>query len=93
MSNLRVPLWIIVLIVALPQLSETIYTPSLPDLAYGLNVNHGTAEYTLIIYLFGFAFGVLLWGVLSDRIGRKPGLFWGLGIYVLASIGCYLVTL
>lgn len=89
-SGLKVPLWIIVLIVALPQLSETIYTPSLPDLATGLGVTPTMAEYTLTTYLIGFAFGVLLWGRLSDRVGRKPGLFWGLGVYIMASIGCYL---
>ncbi len=90
MNNIKVPLWIIVLIVALPQLSETIYTPSLPALAQGLHINDQWAQHTLTIYLVGFAFGVLLWGGLSDRIGRKPGLLWGLSLYILASMGCYL---
>ncbi len=40
-------LWLITIIVALPQLSETIYTPSLPDIAHSLAVSESAVEYTL----------------------------------------------
>ena len=32
---------------------------------------------------------ILLWGYLSDKIGRRPGLFLGLGIYIIASLLCW----
>lgn len=88
----RPSLWLITLIVALPQLSETIYTPSLPDIARALQTSDSMVEYTLTIFLFGFAVGVLLWGSLSDRIGRRPTLLMGLGIYLLGCIGCWFST-
>ena len=88
----KVPLYIMMLIVALPQLSETIYTPSLPIIALALKTSANMVEHTLTIYLLGFAAGVFLWGTLSDRIGRRPGLFWGLGVYALASLGCFFST-
>lgn len=88
-ASKRVPLYLMMLIVALPQLSETIYTPSLPAIAAALHTTANWVEHTLTIYLLGFACGVFLWGTLSDRFGRKPGLFWGLGIYALASLGCF----
>jgi Bcr/CflA subfamily drug resistance transporter len=84
-----VPYYVIMLIVALPQLSETIYTPSLPSIADALKTTDNLAEQTLTIYLLGFAFGVLLWGIFSDRFGRKPGLYWGLFIYGMACLGCF----
>jgi len=86
----RPSLWLIILIVALPQLSETIYTPSLPDIAHALRTSDSMVEYTLTIFLFGFAVGVLLWGNLSDRIGRRPALLMGIGIYLVGCVGCWL---
>ena len=82
-------LWLIVLIVGLPQLSETVYTPSLPDIAHALHAAESMVEYTLTIYLFGFAIGTLFWGKLSDHFGRKPCVLAGLFIFILGCIGCY----
>jgi DHA1 family bicyclomycin/chloramphenicol resistance-like MFS transporter len=83
-------LWLLILIVGLPQLSETVYTPSLPDIAHSLSTSDTMVEYTLSIYLFAFALGTLLWGRVSDRFGRKMPLILGLGIYVIGCIGCAL---
>ena len=83
-------LWLIILIAGLPLLSETVYTPSLPDIAHALSVSDSWVEYTLTIYLFGFALGTLIWGNLSDKWGRKPCLIAGLCIYLTGCLGCYL---
>lgn len=82
-------IWLIVFIVGLPQLSETVYTPSLPDIARMLEVSESMVEYTLTIYLFSFALGTLFWGILSDKIGRKPCIIYGLIIFIIGCIVCY----
>ncbi|WP_316411189.1 multidrug effflux MFS transporter [Mesoterricola sediminis] len=89
-KRLTVSLFVLTLIVALPQLSETIYAPSLPQLAIDFATSESLSEYTLTIYLIGFALGVLVWGTISDRYGRKPCLVAGFSVYILACIGCYL---
>lgn len=81
--------WLILLIVGLPIFSETVYTPSLPDIAQALSVRDSLVEYTLTIYLFGLAVGTLLWGILSDKWGRKPCLIAGFIIYLIGCVGCY----
>ena len=83
------PAWLIVLIAGFPQLSETVYTPSLPDIARALLVSESMAEYTLTIYLFSFALGILFWGKLSDSVGRKPCVLAGLVVYTLGCLVCY----
>lgn len=90
MSHISTPaIWLIVLIIGLPQLSETVYTPSLPAIAETLKVKESWIEYTLTIYLLSFGAGTLFWGRLSDRHGRKPCMLIGLLIYVLGSLGCH----
>ena len=44
----------------------------------------------MTIFFAGFAFGQLLWGSLSDRFGRKPGILIGTVVYLIATVGCAL---
>ena len=79
MTHIILPaIWLIILIVGLPQFAETVYTPTLPEIANALKTSVPMVEYTLTIYLLGFAIGTLFWGKLSDRLGRKPCVIAGL---------------
>lgn len=90
MRTSNVPaLWLLITVIILPQLSETIYSPSLPDIARSLATSESMVEYTLTIYLFGFAIGTLFWGKLSDQLGRKPCLVMGMTVYTLGCICCF----
>jgi Bcr/CflA subfamily drug resistance transporter len=80
---------LIIVIAGLPQLSETIYTPALPDIAKTLMVPETMVEYTLSIYLLGFAIGSLFFGKISDKYGRRPCLLTGFVLYILGCIGCF----
>ncbi|MBE9914968.1 multidrug effflux MFS transporter [Paenibacillus donghaensis] len=83
-------LLLFIILVGFPQISETIYTPSLPDIAKNIQASSNMIQLTLSIYFLGFAFGVFCWGRLSDSIGRRPAMLWGIFVYGLGSLGCYL---
>lgn len=42
------------------------------------------------VYLLAFALMSILHGPISDALGRKPVMLTGLGVYVLATVGCAL---
>ncbi|MGE7674187.1 multidrug effflux MFS transporter [Lysinibacillus sp. NPDC094403] len=81
-------LLLMIVLVAFPQISETIYTPSLPDLSDALNVSNSAVQLTLSIYFIGFAIGVFCWGWFSDFIGRRPAMLGGLIFYSIGSFMC-----
>lgn len=61
-----------------------------------LRSTFGTTEVyvglTVSVYMFGFAIGQLIYGPLSDMLGRKPVLTVGMAIFALSSIGCMFVS-
>lgn len=81
-------IWFLIFLVGFPQISETIYTPSLPELAKQLQASGNQIQQTLSVYFFGFAIGVFCWGILCDKIGRRPSMLCGIAVYVAGSIGC-----
>ncbi|MCZ8182914.1 MAG: multidrug effflux MFS transporter [Beijerinckiaceae bacterium] len=71
---------------ALGPLSTDLYLPSLPSIARHFGVASGQAQLTLSAYLIGFATGLPLYGPVSDRIGRKKVVLFGLALYGCANL-------
>ncbi len=87
-SHTKISLPLLIALVGFPQISETIYTPALPAVTQSLNTTAYLVEATLTIYFFGFALGVLLWGTISDKIGRKSTMLAGISLYGIATVIC-----
>ena len=81
--------YLLVLAVALlmfPQLAQTLYSPALGDIGQAFAVGPERAGQTLSVYFLAFALGVVVWGRLCDRWGRRPVMLAGLGLYVAATL-------
>lgn len=71
-------------------LSLDMYTPAVPHMAERLFTTTAMVNLTLVGYNFFFAVGLLIFGPLSDRRGRRPVLLGGLAFYVAGSLACAL---
>lgn len=78
---------IIIALVGFPQISESIFAPVLPALSRAFNVSAQTSQLTMSSYFIGFAVGVVFWGWLSDRIGRRQAMLWGIVVYLIGNLG------
>ena len=71
-------------------LSIDLYLPALPHMTKVLVSSESKAQLTLSFFMLFFALSMLVWGPLSDRLGRKKILTSGLILYLAASLGCAL---
>lgn len=63
--------------------------PALPDIGIALNVSDPNDNQKLVTMIFlGLGFGQLVFGPLSDSFGRKPIVYIGFTLFVLATIIC-----
>lgn len=73
---------------ALSPFSIDMYLPAFQQIATDFGVQVSDVSLSLSSYFIGLAGGQLIYGPLLDRYGRKNPLYVGLGIYILASLGC-----
>lgn len=74
---------------AFTSLSTDIYLPAMPAMQKALG---GRVELTVTGFVVGFAIAQLIWGPISDRIGRIKPLMIGTILFIIGSIGCALST-
>jgi len=78
------------MLTAIGPFSIDMYLPAFPDIAKGLNTSISRVMLSLSSFFIGISAGQLIYGPLLERFGRKKPLYAGLGIYLLASLGCAL---
>ncbi len=66
------------------------YLPAFSGMATSIGATPVEMQQTLSAYLFGFAVMNLFHGALSDSLGRRPVVLWGVAVFTLASVGCAL---
>ena len=90
----RGPRWALAVLLAvlgmLGPFSIDTYLPAFSGIANSLGATPVQMQQTLSAYLFGFAFMSLFHGAISDSLGRRPVVLWGMAAFTLASVGCAL---
>jgi len=90
----RAPRWALAFLLAclgmLGPFSIDTYLPAFTGIAQSIGATPVQMQQTLSAYLFGFALMNLFHGALSDSLGRRPVVLWGIVIFTLASAGCAL---
>lgn len=78
---------LIAVMMALNALAIDAMLPALPHIGEDLGVaNENSRQWVITAYLLGFGGAQLFYGPLSDRYGRRPVLFVGIGLYAAFSV-------
>ena len=90
----RGPRWTLAVLLAclgmLGPFSIDTYLPAFAGIARSIGATPVQMQQTLSSYLLGFAVMNLFHGALSDSLGRRPVVLWGVALFTLASAGCAL---
>lgn len=71
-------------------LSLDMYLPAFPAIASDLAVAESAVQKTMATFLLGFAIGQMIYGPLSDSLGRRLVILIGLSLYGIVSAFCAL---
>jgi len=68
--------------------SIDLYLPAFKKIAEHFGTTPSRVSFTLSSYFIGLAIGQIFYGPFLDRFGRKRPLYFGLLLYIVASVGC-----
>jgi DHA1 family bicyclomycin/chloramphenicol resistance-like MFS transporter len=83
---------LLALLTAVGPMSVDLYLPSLPELGRVFGASVPQVQLTLSGYLLCFAIGQIVFGPISDHVGRKPVLLAALSLYVAICLSCMFAT-
>jgi DHA1 family bicyclomycin/chloramphenicol resistance-like MFS transporter len=90
--NLALLIPMLAAIVAITPLAIDMYLPAMSNLASSFDTDITQVQLSLSIYLAGYAFGMLTFGPIADKIGRRPLVIIGLSGFTLVSLLIALCT-
>ncbi|OLQ85933.1 multidrug transporter EmrD [Vibrio panuliri] len=76
----------IAILAAVGQMTQTMYIPSIGQMAAEFAVNPGSLQAVMACYLIPYGLSQFVYGPISDRLGRKPIIIFGLGLYVFGTL-------
>lgn len=66
------------------------YLPTLPAIAKSLTAETAAVQASIMSFMLATAFFSLVYGPVSDMVGRKPPLYVGIALYTVGAVGCAL---
>jgi len=79
---------LLAMLMSMAALGVDLILPAFPDIRadFGLAADSTAVAALVTVYFLGMAVGQIPYGVLSDRFGRRPIVFAGLSLYVIAAV-------
>ncbi len=78
------------LLSAIGPFAVDMYLPALPSIGQSLNTSMPAVQASLMVFFISMGVGQIIYGPVSDMLGRKRPMFFGLAVFALASVGCAL---
>ncbi len=76
------------LVSAMGPFAIDMYLPALPGIGQNLGASVGAVQASLMVFFIALGLGQIIYGPVSDSLGRKPPLYFGLLLFALGSVGC-----
>jgi DHA1 family bicyclomycin/chloramphenicol resistance-like MFS transporter len=90
--NQRSLIFLLAIIVTIASVSTNIYLPALPAVREYFDATIAEAQTTFSVALLTFAIGMLFWGPIADRYGRRVAILAGVGLMAAGSLACLFAT-
>jgi MFS family permease len=83
----------LIFVTSMSSVNAVLFTPALPRLTTYINITKAQSQYTISVFLVGYALSQIFFGFLANYLGKRKALLLGLNLGVAASILCIISLL
>ena len=80
----------LILLAGLSAMAMNVFLPSLPGMAQHFNTDYSVMQLSVPLYLFFSGILQLFIGPISDNLGRRRVMIWGVVLFLIATLACVL---
>lgn len=80
------------LLISFGSVSAVLFTPALPEISQFFQITDAQTQWTITIFLAGYAIGQLLYGPLGNGLGRKKALYSGIIMAIFSCVLCLVAS-
>lgn len=77
---------ILIKLISLASIGATLFTPGLPEIEKFFHLSGGDAQFTLTLFLVGYALGQIIYSPFANRFGRKPVIYGGIFVAIVGAL-------
>ena len=88
MKSIKIIFWLSVLFGSAGFICTDLYLPSLPSIAHHFHTTISLTQLSVAIFALGYGIARLFYGLISDAVGRKKPLIFGLFICLAGCLIC-----
>lgn len=78
----------LILLAGMSAVVMNMFLPSLPNMTEYFHTDYRLMQLSVALYLAVSAVMQIIVGPISDNIGRRPVVLWGISLFLLATLGC-----
>lgn len=82
----------LILLAGMSAMVMNMFLPSLPKMTTYFDTEYRLMQLSVALYLGVSAALQIVIGPISDKFGRRPVLLWGIGLFLVATLGCIYAT-
>lgn len=86
LATRKPPMFTLLVLMALASVGAVLFTPALPSIRHQFAVSTVAVQWTVNIFIIGYALGQIIYGPFANRFGRKPTLYVAIIIAIMGSL-------
>jgi MFS family permease len=90
LSHKKPTVFALIMLIGFPSVAAVLISPALPDISRAFGISATMTQWTILLFIVGYALGQIIYAPIANRFGRKPAIYAGITLYFISILVCFI---